>query len=333
MKFFRSLFLSALFLLCASGLLSAGERPRFSVLEENDKFASRDDRDYTQGIVFSYVTPDISGDWSLPFDQIGSVLPIFRSGGKRKYAFELGQSIFTPTDTESRDYLPGQRPYAAWSNVGISLMQEQGNLLETLELQLGVVGPAALGRQAQNGWHRIIDVDRTNGWRHQIKNEPGLVLSYGRKGRFGGALGSGLAFDAIPEVGFSLGNVFTYAQGGILFRLGQNIDADYGPIRNRPHFSGSGWFDEDRMDGGFGWYLFAGANGRAVARNIALDGNSWKDSPSIGKEPFVGDIVFGASIYWSANVRLDLSVTHRSREYKGQADTDSFGSIGLSFGL
>jgi lipid A 3-O-deacylase len=40
--------------------------------------------------------------------------------------------------------------------------------------------------------------------------------------------------------------------------------------------------------GGFGWCLFASFEGRAVARNIFLDGNTFTDSHSIDKKTFVG---------------------------------------------
>lgn len=323
--------------LCGNDLpVVSNDRPRFTITEENDKFASPNDRNYTQGIAFSYLTSDISGDgdWSAPFDAINSVLPILGGDGKRKYSFFAGQSIFTPTDTESRDYVPDQRPYAGWTYIGTSMLQEHDeNSLENLELQLGVVGPMAMGRQAQNGWHRIVNIDRANGWDNQIGNEPGIVVSYDRKWRFGQELASGFDIDMIPEAGVSVGNIFTYAQVATIFRFGQDIDVDYGPNHIRPNISGTEWFDADRLSGNWGWYVFAGAGGRAVARNITLDGNSWKSSHSIGKEHFVGDLVAGASLYWSTNIKVDLAVTHRSKEYEGQEDTDTFGMINLSFGL
>ena len=61
-----------------------------------------------------------------------------------------------------------------------------------------------------------------------------------------------------------------------MIRLGRNLRVDYGP----PHVdlnTGSDYIDPDRADvGGVGFYAFAGAEGRAIARNIFLDGNSFK---------------------------------------------------------
>lgn len=67
-----------------------------------------------------------------------------------------------------------------------------------------------------------------------------------------------------------------------MLRLGQRLPLDYGPPRIQPSLPGSGFFvpPQDR----FGWYLFAGVEGRAVARNIFLDGNTFRDSRSVDKE-------------------------------------------------
>ena len=44
-------------------------------------------------------------------------------------------------------------------------------------------GPAALGEEVQNNFHRLINGDRVNGWNNQLRNEPGLTLTYERRWR------------------------------------------------------------------------------------------------------------------------------------------------------
>ncbi len=79
----------------------------------------------------------------------------------------------------------------------------------------------------------------------------------------------------------------------------------------------------------FSWYAFAGASGRAVARNIFLDGNTFVDSPSVEKNPFVADFQIGvAGIY--RGVRITLSEIFRTPEFKEQRGSDRFGSLTLS---
>jgi hypothetical protein len=84
------------------------------------------------------------------------------------------------------------------------------------------------------------------------------------------------------------------------------------------------------FDGKWGAYVFCGVRGRAVAWNMLLDGNMWHDSPSVDKEPFVGDFQFGAclSTPWFSAVYTDVS---RSREFKTQDVAERFGSVRLVF--
>ena len=90
---------------------------------------------------------------------------------------------------------------------------------------------------------------------------------------------------------------------------------------------GSGYF-ESPMQGG-SWQLFAGIEGRAMARNIFLDGNSFSDSPRIDKELLMGDAVAGLSITMG-DYRLAYSYNIRTAEFKGQDSESTFGSLTLT---
>src|SRR3546814_17784538 len=99
-----------------------------------------------------------------------------------------------------------------------------------------------------------------------------------------------LGVDVTPHLGAALGNVYTYGAGGLTLRFGEDLPDDYGPPRIRPALPGSDYF---RPTDDFGWYFFAGAEGRIVARNIFLDGNTFKDSHSVDKRPLVADLQAG----------------------------------------
>lgn len=317
------------------GSAVAGDAGRISLIEENDAFASKDDRHYTQGANLSYLSGNITpgGAWDQPFNRLDEWLPILEGTGahQRKIQWSVGQSIFTPEDLRRSNPDPTDRPYAGWLYTGGDLLQDQdGRALEDLELLLGMVGPGSLAGEAQNAWHSSNGFGEVHGWSRQLHTEPGLVLSYERKWRFEQPLPANLAVDAVPELGASLGNVLTYGEAGGILRFGQNLGADYGPARIRPALSGGGWFDADKMSMPVGWYFFLGAEGRAVGRNIFLDGNTWQSSRSVDKKPLVTDIVYGASLFWTDKVRVDFAVTERSKEFYGQHFTDRFGTITLA---
>jgi hypothetical protein len=333
-----ALVVAALFIAAAPVLARADDRQRVTLLEENDSLYFNSDKHYTQGLRLSYLGPDVAADsfWARPFDFLDSFLPIFPGDAQqrsRRYALSLGQSIFTPADTDLFPPPADDRPYAGWLYAGVSLLQDSDRrTLDHLELQLGVIGPAALGRQVQNDWHQFIDISEAEGWSEQLKNEPGIVLSYERKWRVP-LVGDGTAgIDVIPELGGSLGNIFTYGEAGALLRFGKNLQADYGPVRIRPALSGTDYFNADYLDGDFGIYGFVGVQGRAVGRNVFLDGNTFEDSRSVDKNIFVGDVQAGVSMFWSSAVRLDFSVVGRSKEFEGQDTPDVIGTAQASFG-
>lgn len=315
----------------------ADDAGRITLTEENDSIVFPTDRYYTQGFEFAYLGPDVARDsvWVAPFDSL-SGLGLFGSGtmAARRYQVIFGQSIFTPDDTSAEDPDPDDRPYAGWTYGGISLVQDTDRRrLDNLELLVGIVGPAAQGRPTQNDWHQFIGVDTANGWDRQIHNEPGVMLTYERKYRFIQPLVGGFAVDAIPEAGVTLGNVMTYGEAGGMLRFGRNLEADYGPNRIRPSLSGTSYFNADYLEDPFGFYIYVGAQGRAVAQNIFLDGNSYRDSREVDKEHFVGDLTGGVAIFWSNSVKLDAGFTYRTQEFEGQDEGAKFANVNLTVGF
>jgi lipid A 3-O-deacylase len=311
------------------------ESGRFTLIEENDAFVYPHPTDwwYTQGLELNYLSAPIA--WT----GVAAFLPstYLSPGSFSTQRFELifGQNMFTPMNVTLNPPDPRDRPYAGWLYAGAGLYQETDHQsLDHLQLLLGVVGPDALAGDVQNSFHRIIGglVSQlyAAGWGYQLSNEPGVVLSYDHKWRWDTPLGGGFAVDVIPDVGVTAGNVYTYAETGAIVRFGQNLNADYGPARIKPAMSGGTWFDPSQLQGPFGWYFFVGAAGRAVARNIFLDGNTFVDSPRVEKEPLVGDLSAGLSLFWSDRAKLDLVVTWRSKEFVGQPDYDRYGGINFS---
>lgn len=319
--------------------LGPPESPRITIIEENDAFGypNPGDRWYTQGFEARYLSTPIATPPAADLLLLGTFLD---PGSIRTRRFELffGQTLFTPVDLTRNPPDPRDRPYAGWLYAGFGLFQETDRrTLDHFELQVGVVGPAALGEQIQNGSHNVLNSligqHFAAGWGSQLGNEPGIVASYEKKWRFGMPLGGGFGVDLIPEVGASVGNVYTYAETGAMLRLGQNLNADYGPARIRPALSGTTWFDPTQLQGPLGWYVFVGAQGRAVARNITLDGNTFAGSPRVDKEPFVLDLSGGLSLFWSDLAKLDFVMTWRSKEFVGQSEPARYGGINLSFKL
>lgn len=297
---------------------------------ENDLFGSGSDRHYTHGMRLSgLLAPGDTPDW---FEQIVRRMPGIDECDRFAYVGALGQNIYTPEDITIPTPDPTDRPYAGWlyGSIGALAHDEETDSLYKVSLDVGIVGPLSLAGPVQREWHALIESREPRGWSAQLDNEPGFVLNYeARRHVYREQNERGLEFDVTPKAGFALGNIYTHAAAGFDVRFGQNLNLDYGPPLIRPSLPGSNLI-RDRYSSN--WYLFAGIEGRAVARNIFLDGNTFTDSPRVDKKRFVWDFQFGVSTIYKG-WRLAYTQIIRSREFKTQHETDHFGALSVSLPL
>jgi lipid A 3-O-deacylase len=310
--------------MAAQGAYAAGT---FSILFENDVFYDTD-RDYTNGVEFAYTSaPDDNPDAIV---NIARHMPFFASTGSVRTSYALGQNIYTPADTQLANPPPTERPYAGYLYGAIGLMEENPGRLDQLQVQLGVIGPLSLAGNAQKWVHSILGQAKPQGWHAQLRDEPALDIVYERSLKLIPPQSVlGLVLDVEPHLGGAAGTVYDYVNAGAMVRFGFNLPDDFGPLRIEPSLPGSNFFEPS---GDFSAYVFAGVDGRAIARNVFLDGNTWRSSPSVVKKNLVGDLELGAAVTFS-DVRLAFTHVFRSREYKTQASSDQFGAVSLSIGL
>lgn len=337
---FSRVFFALLTLLVAAGAPSVASAQRFTLIGENDALGNGKDRDYTQGLRFSVTFDDFTKHPTAGrvYDVVGmGVFTPFSIAGPVKKQLEwipIGQSIFTPDRISSTlPRIPGvDRPFAGWLYTGVSAMQETGGRqLDTFEILAGVVGPAALGKETQDAFHQLLGQGRPFVGNFRLKNEPGIVLSWDRKWKFGSDLGNSYGIDFIPSVGFSGGNVYTYGSVGGMVRFGRSLSSTWGPTRIRPSPSGGTFFTPDPTGPWLGWNIFGGVEARAVALNVFLDGNNFTNSLSVSRKTFVADFIGGIELYTQTGHRLAFSVTHRTKEYDTQPAATTFGAVEASY--
>jgi len=320
---------------------TAGELRTFNFYVENDMMGGTDQH-YTNAVKLTYLSKNLAAysENDLVAEYFPGLIPLIKKapfvndpGRLHNVGFSLGQDIYTPMDTKSEELQEDDRPYAGWTYVSLALHAKNATVLNTFETSLGVVGPDAAGEFVQNNWHDLIHKFRSRGWKHQLKNEPGLMFAWQRSIRAWFLdLGNSMGLDLIPHVGACLGNVHTYANLGGEARFGRRLPSNFGSPLIRPGGVVSAPSDETdtRVSGGWGWHVFAGMDGRAVGRNIFLDGNSWEDHHRVAKKNFVADVYGGLSVRYRA---LSTIYTHvfRTEEFNGQKDGQVFGSLNVAY--
>jgi lipid A 3-O-deacylase len=246
----------------------------FSVAFENDMF-NKMDWYYTNGLQFLLYHNNLR---KSPFDR--ALIPFkARAGDLAWHGLALRQELYTPHDLEDDTIRAGDHPYAAT----LVLSQErvvnrpENRIRFSSSLKVGVLGPAALGFNAQDIIHRITPSHPPKGWDYQVRND--VILNYDF------VVEKEFYRDDVTILGVKslarLGTLHTDFAGGIWFRmeLGQEYFQRLGP---NPRHS-------------FNLYYQMETTGRFVIYDATLQGGLFnKTSPYViasgSVKRLVGDI-------------------------------------------
>lgn len=317
-------------ILVGSGLLLSASAMADGVLNlkfSNDFFAAQsDDGHYTNGFEANWTFEPQGDHWTR---SMADWIPGWAADDVDAASYRFGQQMYTPEDTKRHDLITDDRPYAGYLYGGVSLYRHdltpQWRVNDAVSLDIGLVGPGSGASTVQKNFHHLVDSDDPKGWHNQLHNEPTVTLAMQRSWWYRDHLGS-LDMEYGPSAGFALGNLYDYASAGVGIRLGRRLDNQYTTPGMAPYSSSNMMFSRDRH---FNWYVFANAQGRFMARNLLLDGNTFEDSHSVNKRQWVGDLEFGGAISWD-RYNLSLTTMKRSREFERQDGADYFGVVTLS---
>lgn len=289
-------------LLMAAGCVA--ETKGWMVQEENDKFTNgNSDRYYTQGLRASW-SDDQLATWSF------------------------GQEINTPQDhaasNPERDL-----PYSAFLFVGRGkgYLFPRSQAMASVEVKVGVIGPLALGRQIQNGFHHLIGSTEYSGWDTQIPNEPAFSLEGEVRRRFHLDDPAVHRWDLIARLNLEVGNVRSGFSAGAQLRFGL-LDASWGHGFLR---QSTAWVDPVAPGGprSGNWWFFVDVSADVMPRNYMTDGTAFRDSNSVAGRPVVLQGALGVSLGLGSGT-LSFAIAHRTKDFDRQDGSHAFGSLRFS---
>ena len=264
----------------------------------SNDFVYETDYYYTNGFAF-----EVLGPWAKPIP-INRILIPSSDKSLNQFGVTINQDIFTPQErVDVEKQLDGDRPFAVYLLLGlIKKTFDHANKTKVMsEIQVGVLGPAALGKETQNGIHDMLPTSsRVNGWENQISNS--IAIQY-----------TGEFYKTLYQVGWieisgvikgKLGIPYTQVEVGSILRFGYFDAYPY----DLEMFSKNSW----------SVYFFAEVTGRAVVYNATLQGGLFSTSIYTLDEinRFVGNYNLGLSLAYKL-FKLELATNFNTPEFPG----------------
>ena len=296
---------------------------------ENDVL-SGSDRGYTNGIQVGFTSPTVEsfGDAALPqrLRALNRGLAWLQPRGfpENNVTLSIAQGMFTPDDKELSTPDPLDRPYTGMLIGGIVYNGRDAYSMRSTRLDVGLVGPSSLAEQTQDLVHDALGVDEFQGWDHQLNDEPVFRIIHQRMRKWD--LKAPRRVDAIVHYGGGIGNMATFANAGAELRFGRLLPDDFGTVpapQGGELTAPARPIGGDRLPSAHGFIAF---DARYVLQDITLDGNTWRDSASVEREPFVADVAVGFAAYWRL-WKITVARYFRTREFETERSDTDFGSI------
>lgn len=314
---------------------------RASVYWENDSLASLvggrpSDKWYTNGLklVYSYADGCAMSHTKMMQTAASGIAKQFDLfNDEARHGVVIGQLMFTPKNIAISAPQPNDRYYGGWLYFG-HIIQSDSSAIKTStgELDVGIVGPYSYAGQVQTFVHgQMLHVTLPAGWDHQIRGEPGIQLSYNQIEKIPKTV---TAFsDASFYRGAVVGTVFDNVKGGLVFRLGSNLESIPVSIIESPLISSNKWQRH-------GAYMLLRTEVQGVLHNTFIDGSFFRSAPfqsNVKRKPIVAQATLGLvkEGVFDGDAKLSFLLTRRTAEFTspefGAGTLFTYGTLNLEW--
>lgn len=299
-----------------------------SLTLDNDLFLGNDSG-YTNGLYISFLDVDNSTSaptppwltkilaWSLPERTLGAY-----------NSYTVGQTMLTPSDITVEIPSEDDLPYAALlylnnSHITISKSDRQADKIST---SIGVVGPWALGEEAQKFVHSLTGSDDPKGWDTQLKNE--VVFQIGRARTWRSWVSKSQHMDIVNSAEVGLGTISSGVTVNSVFRYGSRLQDSFST------FLLGGSRASNPLAANSGWYTYIGIGAAYSFNQIFTDGNTFSDSRSFETDRESVGGVIGITKSWPGfafSFAINDTNLIDKRDNTELKDMTRYGSFTLAF--
>jgi len=243
--------------------------------------------------------------------------------------YELGQMIFNPYKYSVIYPENMDRPFAGYLYIKATRSRffSTGANLQ-YGVSVGTIGNSSGAQKTQRTYHKLINIYPVEGWGYQLKDEVGLNLSMQYTHPLAGQPGPGQIIDLHAIGKASLGNTFTNATAGVLFRIGLLERADQSVAWNsRLHWKAPGYLHRREF------FAFFQPEGMLQLYNATLQGGMFrKDKGPVTAdiEPWLYQHRVGL-MYAARRVSAALAIVHRTKEGRTMRRVENYGSVQLGY--
>lgn len=302
-------------LLATSTVFSQEYKNEFGFKSDNDAYLwYGQDRYYTNGL-FIYFRRAV--DQQNLRDGLEKVI----------YEVSAGQKMYNPISGHSPNPFRQDRPFAAHLFVESkkSFFYKKERLLK-VGLNLGVVGPKALGKEVQSLLHNVVGFYEVKGWDYQIENQ----LAVNATAQYATLLHrtSDNIADFTLDGNLNLGTTNNNANLGILFRAG-DLNQIFNSAQYQAAISNNSKTSKYNREE---FYFYAKPQINYTAYDATVEGSLFNEKSPVTFEtrPFVFSQQVGFN-YSTPRFSLDYSLIFLTKEIKSAARPHQYGSIAMFY--
>lgn len=277
---------------------------------DNDAYLAKgQDKYYTNGLFISY-------RWA------NSTKKQSENRAKTISQVEIGQKMYNAQSGYIPDISYVDRPITAYLYAGASktwFYSNENNF--SLGAQVGVIGPAALGRQAQEFIHKLIGFYTPRGWEYQLNNELGfnMNLAYSRFIQ----RSASKKMDILAHSFANIGSTFSGLGLGFTLRNGK-MNPFHSTAYTRSNLS-SGKAPASSQE----LFFFAKPQLEYVVYDASIAGGLFRQNKgpvTFKAKPWVLSQEFGL-VYAKRRFSAQLSYTFKTNEINSPAEAHEYGTL------